>query len=136
MRYRFHPDAEREHLESIAYYESRERGLGASYLTSFESAMEQVCIAPYRYPVVRRPDVRRVLLKRFPYAVLFREVDGVVQILAVAHPSTSSRLLGREAMRSKSAQIFTIAKQWGLASCAFFCADGAAQEARPDPIAF
>jgi toxin ParE1/3/4 len=39
MKYSFHPDAEREHLESVAYCESKEPGLGASYLTSFESAV-------------------------------------------------------------------------------------------------
>lgn len=31
MNYRFHPAAEVEYLEQVAFYESRERGLGARY---------------------------------------------------------------------------------------------------------
>ena len=85
MNYEFHPAAEAEHLESVAYYESRQPGLGTSYLAEFESAVENVCQAPHRYPVERRPDIRRITLQRFPYTILYREVGGVVQVLAVAH---------------------------------------------------
>ena len=42
MSYQFHPEAEAEHLETVAYYEDRQPGLGASYLAEFESALEQV----------------------------------------------------------------------------------------------
>lgn len=85
MNYQFHPEAEVEHLESVAYYEERQPGLGASYLAEFESALEQVCEAPGRYPIEQRPDIRRIRLPRFPFTVLFREFGGVVQVLAIAH---------------------------------------------------
>jgi toxin ParE1/3/4 len=85
VSYQFHPAAEAEHLEAVAYYESKQPGLGASYLTEFETAMEQVCAAPYRYPIERQPDIRRIRLKQFPYMILYREVNGMVQVLAVAH---------------------------------------------------
>ena len=85
MSFQFHPAAEAEHLEAVAYYESRQAGLGASYLAEFEAAMRQVCAAPGRYPVERQPDIRRIRLKRFPFMVLYREMGGVVQVLAVAH---------------------------------------------------
>lgn len=85
MSYVFHPAAEAEHLQSVAYFESRSPGLGASYLTEFESVMELVCESPHRYPVEKEPDVRRARMKRFPYSVLFREMSGVVQVLAVTH---------------------------------------------------
>ena len=35
MTYRFHPGAETEHLETIAYYETQRAGLGAQYLAEF-----------------------------------------------------------------------------------------------------
>ena len=85
MSYEFHPDAEAEHLETIAYYETRHAGLGASYLADFESILERVCEAPSQYSTERKPDIRRIRLRRFPYTVLFRESDGAVQVLAVAH---------------------------------------------------
>lgn len=85
MSYSFHPAAEAEHLESVAYYESKQAGLGASYLAEFERTMSAVCAAPHRYPIEKQLDVRRVRMKRFPFAVLFRESAGSVQVLAIAH---------------------------------------------------
>ncbi len=41
--YQFHPEAETEHLDTVAYYESQQRGLGSLYLSEFEDVMEQVC---------------------------------------------------------------------------------------------
>lgn len=85
MSYFFHPAAEAEHLETVAYFESKRSGLGASYLAEFESLMLTVCEAPSRYRVETSPNIRRARMARFPYAVLFREFDGGVQVLAVAH---------------------------------------------------
>ena len=85
MSYQFHPEAEAEHLETITYYETQQPGLGASYLAEFEAALERVCDGPSRYPIERRPDIRRIRLPRFPFTVLFREARGTVQVLAVAH---------------------------------------------------
>lgn len=85
MNYTFYPAAEAEYLESIAYFESKKPGLGASYLAEFENIKGQVCESPQRYPIERKPDVRRIRMKRFPYTVLYREVSDTVQVLAVAH---------------------------------------------------
>jgi hypothetical protein len=85
MSYGFHSAAEAEHLESVAFYESKRPGLGASCLAEFERIMRTVCEAPHRYPVEKQPDVRRIRMKRFPFAVLFRESSGSVQVPAVAH---------------------------------------------------
>jgi len=85
VSYQFHPEAEAEHLEMVAYYETQQPGLGASYLAEFESVLERVCEAPSRYPIERQPDIRRISLQRFPFTVFFRESGGTVQVLAVAH---------------------------------------------------
>ncbi len=85
MSYVFHPAAEAEHLESVAYFESKRPGLGASYLAEFEKTMGEVCESPQRYPIERKPDVRRIRMDRFPYTVLYREASETVQVLAVAH---------------------------------------------------
>ena len=85
MSYVFHPAAEVEHLESVAWYESKRPGLGAYYLSEFEGIMAYVCEAPHRYPIEKDSDIRRVRMKRFPCTVHFREVSGSVHVLAVAH---------------------------------------------------
>ena len=85
MSYVFHPAAEAEYLESIAYFESKRAGLGASFLAEFEITLEHVAEAPRRYPIEKIPDIRRTQMKRFPFAVLFRESQCNIQVLAVAH---------------------------------------------------
>ena len=85
MSYFFHPSAESEHLESVAFYETKRAGLGASYLAEFEAAMSVICEFPHRNPIEEKPDIRRVRLKRFPYNILYRETDSSVLVLAVAH---------------------------------------------------
>ena len=61
MIFQFHPEAQAEHLETVAYYETRRAGLGASYLAEFESILELVCEAPTRYPIELNPGIRRVM---------------------------------------------------------------------------
>ena len=85
MNYYFHPAAEAEHLETVAYYESRRAGLGASYLAEFEQVMASICLSPHRYPIEVQSDIRRKKLSRFPFTVLYRESKENIQILAVAH---------------------------------------------------
>lgn len=81
----FHPAAEVEHLDHVAYYESRRAGLGAEYLAEFETLLETIQETPQRFPVIGAGSIRRSHLRRFPIAILFRESGRDLQILAVAH---------------------------------------------------
>jgi len=85
MSYDFHPAAEAEYLDAIAYYESKRPGLGTAFLKEFESTVSAICAAPHRNPIERSPDIRRKRLQRFPYTVLYRETANTVELLAVAH---------------------------------------------------
>lgn len=85
MTLRFHPAAEAEHLETVAFYESRQAGLGRVYLAEFEEALSRLTAAPHRYRIERKPDIRLLSLVRFPLKIIFREIDTSVQILALAH---------------------------------------------------
>jgi toxin ParE1/3/4 len=85
MTYSFHPAAEAEHLEQIAFYAGRQTALGARYHDHFLRAIQKVCEAPGRYAIEHPPDIRRVRLKPFPLTIVFRERNGTVEVLAVAH---------------------------------------------------
>ncbi|MDR3416225.1 MAG: type II toxin-antitoxin system RelE/ParE family toxin [Nevskia sp.] len=85
MIYRFHLEAEAEHYEAVAFYQSQRAGLGEGYLVEFEQVMACVVQAPQAFRVERKPDIRRAHLKRFPHTVIYRELEGAVQILAIAH---------------------------------------------------
>jgi len=85
MNYGFHPAAEAEHLEQIVFYESRRQGLGARYREEFLQAVRKICETPERYAIERPPDIRRVRLRAFPVALIYRERNAAVQVLAVSH---------------------------------------------------
>ena len=76
MTYGFHPAAEAEHLETIAWYESRGAGLGARYLVEFERVLTPVCEHLHRHRLEHLPDIRRVHIRGFPFTIIYREVDG------------------------------------------------------------
>ena len=83
-RFAFRPEARDELLEAQAWYERRAAGLGAAFARAVEAAVESLHRAPEQYPVVHR-DVRRVLLRRFPYAIFYRAADDDIIVLAVFH---------------------------------------------------
>lgn len=81
----FHPLAEQELVAAATYYEEQEQGLGLEYLTEVEGAINLLI----RYPaagVTVRSFIRRLILPRFPYSLLYRIVDdNLIRVLAVAH---------------------------------------------------
>lgn len=85
MNFGFHPAAEAEHLEQVAWFEQQQAGLGRRYLTEVESAIARACAAPRRHRVQFPPDVRRVMVHGFPLEIMFRDVGGTIQVLAVSH---------------------------------------------------
>lgn len=85
MNYYFHAAARVEHLDQVAFYESRLPGLGREYLAEFEAAAKLIVEGPERFRVDTPPDVRRYHLHRFPITIHYRVVKEVVQIVAIAH---------------------------------------------------
>lgn len=85
MSYRLHPEAAQEHKKQVAHYEEIQAGLGARYHAEFLSTLERVCASPDRFRIVLSPDIRRAIFNVFHFDVIYREVDGVVQVLAIAH---------------------------------------------------
>jgi hypothetical protein len=93
VSYYFHPVAEAEHFEAIAFFESGQPGLGAAYLAELEELMTIVAHAPHRYRVERNPNIRRVFLKQFPFNVIFRDVSRVLFKFLPLQITAQTRLL-------------------------------------------
>lgn len=85
MSYYFHPSVEAGHFEAIAFFESRHPILGAEYLAEIEELIASVVHAPHRCLIERKPNIRCIFFKRFLVNIIFRDIEGVVQILALAH---------------------------------------------------
>ncbi len=72
--------------EAYIWYERRRRGLGADFLLCLEEVFGRLLRDPGLYPVVYR-DVRRALVRRFPYGVFYLVEESRVVVLAVFHSS-------------------------------------------------
>jgi plasmid stabilization system protein ParE len=86
MRVRLSPEARAEVDEAADWYATREDGvdLDARFLAEVKRVARLVAERPRAWAEVE-PEVRRAVLRTFPYSLIFTlEVDEVV-ILAVAH---------------------------------------------------
>ena len=85
MRIEYHPEVADE-LEKIRdYYENKSAGLGRDFVNEFEQQLFKISTMPSRWMCVR-DDLRRALMKRFPYVVYFREVNGdTIRVTVVKH---------------------------------------------------
>jgi hypothetical protein len=83
MTFSFHPEAEREFIEAINYYEEREDGLGYAFSVEIYSAIQNILDYPKAWPIFE-DDIRRCLAFRFPYGVLYSiEENGHILLVAI-----------------------------------------------------
>ncbi|HBL26164.1 MAG TPA: hypothetical protein DD490_04940 [Acidobacteria bacterium] len=80
----FHPATRREIKVACAWY--RERSLSAEdgFLAELQHAVEQVALAPLRWPLYKT-EIRRYVFNRYPFSLFYRASDDKVRVLAVAH---------------------------------------------------
>ena len=84
VKHIFHPEAEAEFEEAVSYYEERRKGLGYDFATEVYSAIQRIVACPKAWTGVEE-DIRRCLIKRFPYGVMYSEKEDRIYILAVMH---------------------------------------------------
>jgi toxin ParE1/3/4 len=86
---RFAPEVHDELAEAADWYDSRRPGLGSELLDEIAAILPAVSERPRSFPRLLpfddRLEIRRALLVRFPYAVVFLVRDHEIRVLAVAH---------------------------------------------------
>lgn len=80
----FRRPAQEEFEDAVAWYDEQRRGLGEEFLKEVTEAIERAAEHPLRYPLVLE-GVRRAVLRRFPYAIYFRQRNDLLVVLAVFH---------------------------------------------------
>ncbi len=81
---RFLRPAELELLDAAQYYELQAAGLGGEFIAEVDLAVRDVHDNPERWPILR-DDIRRRLVHRFPYALLYRVDADEIIIQATMH---------------------------------------------------
>ena len=98
--YSWHPEASDEFDASVWWYAQRDPDVSDRFGDAIDRAIRQIVDHPDRHPAYLH-GTRRLVIRTFPYAVVYRERDGEVQIVAVTH---AKRLPGYWAQR--------VAEEW------------------------
>ena len=80
----FHQAAAAELESAFDWYLARDERVASGFLDEVNRATEMITQAPERWPF-SGGDVRKFVLHRFPFLILYRELPSMIQILAVAH---------------------------------------------------
>jgi len=80
--YSFHPEAELEFINAADYYENKLIGLGLDFSIEVYSTIEKILAYPKAWPVMG-DDIRRSLVRRFPFGVPYSVFEEEIYIIAV-----------------------------------------------------
>lgn len=86
---RLDAEAEEELAAAMDWYERHRPGLGGEFLQAVAATLQTIPDGPATFGLVpgvpENLPVRRALVQRFPYAVVFLELPDEIRVLAVAH---------------------------------------------------
>lgn len=84
VRVELHPAAVAEARAAHAWYSERNRDAANAFMAEVDRAIALIAANPDRWPT-HRFGTRRILLRRFPFALVFRHDQGAVIVFAFAH---------------------------------------------------
>jgi plasmid stabilization system protein ParE len=84
MRVIFSPEARAEFDAAVEYYDQQRHGLGDELRAEVREFLPRLQRSPLTFPV-ERGDVRRLILARFPYKLLYSVESDHVYVIAIAH---------------------------------------------------
>ena len=82
----FRRAAKRELRDAALWYNGQAPGLGAEFIESVRECVELIRSHPEIFPRVYR-HVRRAVVKRFPFSLLYFTVGDRITVLSVFHTS-------------------------------------------------
>lgn len=85
-RVEYHQGASADVKNAVAWYKQRSAKAALDFIEELYRATETIRESPERWPIGKN-HTRRFLLWRFPFAVIYSELESVVTIWAVAHGS-------------------------------------------------
>ncbi|TWJ17548.1 type II toxin-antitoxin system RelE/ParE family toxin [Geobacter argillaceus] len=80
----FHEDARAELAEASHYYEDCISGLGQALIDDVEKTASEILAHPKACKLISK-NLRRKVLRRFPYSLIYVVETDRVRIMAVAH---------------------------------------------------
>lgn len=81
---RVSPKAAREIRTAKAWYSARNPAAARAFAEELDSSLQSLIVSPDRWPKFS-PAVRRYVMPRFAFNVLYRIRDNEILVLAIAH---------------------------------------------------
>ncbi|MGI9035802.1 MAG: type II toxin-antitoxin system RelE/ParE family toxin [Pyrinomonadaceae bacterium] len=77
-------EARLEVQEAFQYYQEKSEGLGFEFMRSLDAALQAVKRNPFVYQTIYK-ETRRVLLRKFPYALFYIVEESRIIVIACFH---------------------------------------------------
>ncbi len=84
MLIRFTPEADAELTGAREWYSRQRKNLDLEFMQCVNDALSRAVDNPYLFPVIYR-NLRRVVVRRFPFAIFYEVQADEVQVIAIFH---------------------------------------------------
>lgn len=84
MKVRFLTLAQKELDDAVLWYNQQADGLGREFLDELDRTVRRTITFPLSCPEIE-PGIRRGLVARFPYGIIYGIDDDTIVVIAVAH---------------------------------------------------
>lgn len=81
-------EAQIEVQEAFQYYQDKSEGLGFEFMRSLDATLQSVKRNPLAYQTIYQ-EARRVLLRKFPYALFYIAEENQIVVIACFHQKRS-----------------------------------------------
>ena len=78
------PEAEADLLDAMSWYKAQREGLEDGFFLAFDASLSKIRRTPKVFPIVHG-DIRRALLRRFPYGIYYFLEGEAAVVIAVFH---------------------------------------------------
>ena len=84
MIIRFTPEADAELTDARVWYSHQRKDLDLEFMQCIDDVLSSVARNPHMFPFVYR-ELRRAVVRRFPFAVFYELRSDEIQVIAVFH---------------------------------------------------
>ena len=80
----FRPEAQKEQLDAMAWYEERAVGLGFEFARAVDVAVERIRRTPLTFPALE-DGFRHAMTRKFPYSVIYSATESEIVVVTCFH---------------------------------------------------
>lgn len=96
MKIRFSVAASNEYLGAVEYYNDLREGLGYEFAVEMDDAIDRIQQYSTAWQSIAE-DIRRCLIRRFPYGIIYTVLDGDIIVLSIMNLRKNPESWNRQA---------------------------------------